>query len=83
MKFLYTCFAETESLWSQGPVTRDFRKLYSSRPRYSTFKHFRVCTGCDKSFPRMLNIAVHAKTVNIFPLAEHTRKFVQRMLSLR
>ncbi len=22
--FFYTFFAETESLWSQGPVTRDF-----------------------------------------------------------
>jgi hypothetical protein len=30
MKFCeYFCFAETESLWSQGPVTRDFLKSYS------------------------------------------------------
>ncbi len=48
MKFFNTFFAETESLWSQGPVTRDFRKSYSIRPRYSTFKHFRVCSGCNK-----------------------------------
>ncbi len=40
MKF----FAETESLWSRGPVTRNFWKPYSIRPRYSTFKHFRVCS---------------------------------------
>ncbi len=65
--FLYTFFAETESLWSQGPVTRDFGKSYSIRPRYSTFKHFRVCSVSDeiissyvqpafKSFPRMLSV---------------------------
>ena len=31
----------------------------------------------------MLSIAVHVKTVNIFPLAEHTLKFVRSMLSVR
>ncbi len=40
--FFFTFFAETETLWSQGPVTRDFWKSYSIRPRYSTFKHFRA-----------------------------------------
>ncbi len=40
-------FAETESLWSQGPVTRDFWQSYSIRPRYLTFKHFRVCSVSD------------------------------------
>ena len=34
--FFLTFFAETETLWSQGPVTRDFWKSYSIRPRYST-----------------------------------------------
>ena len=34
--FLKYFFAETESLWSQEPVTRDFWKSYSIRPRYST-----------------------------------------------
>jgi len=24
MKFFFTFFAETETIWSQGPVTRDF-----------------------------------------------------------
>ncbi len=35
-------FAETESLWSQTRVTQDSWKSYSFRPRYSTFKHFRL-----------------------------------------
>ncbi len=39
--------------------------------------------GAIKSFPRMLSIAVHVKTVNIFPLAEFTRKFLQQMLSVQ
>ncbi len=43
-------FTETETLWSQGPVTRDFWKSYSIRPRYSTFKHFRVCSASEKMF---------------------------------
>ncbi len=87
-------FTETESLWSQGPVTRDFWKSYSIQPRYSTFKHFRISSvrnkiissyaqGAIKSFPRMLSIAVHVKAVNIFSLAENTWKFVRRMLNLR
>jgi hypothetical protein len=53
--FFFTFFAETEPLWSQGPVTRDFWKSYSIRPRYSTFKHlnmrwnrFPVCSPCDE-----------------------------------
>ncbi len=56
--FFLTFFAETETIWSQGPVTRDFWKLYSIRPRYSRFKtfprmlsmwwnRFRVCSACD------------------------------------
>ncbi len=36
-------FCRTESFWFQGPVTRDFWKSYLIRPRYSTFKYFRVC----------------------------------------
>ncbi len=46
--FLKYFFAETESLWSQGPVTQDFWKSYSIQPRYLTFKHFRVCSVSDK-----------------------------------
>ncbi len=56
MKFVRILFAETESLWSQRPVTREFLKSYSIRPRYSTFKHFRVGSASDemKYVPRML-----------------------------
>jgi hypothetical protein len=55
------------------------------------WNHFLVCSssvkiissyaqGAIKSFPRKLSKAAHVKTVNIFPLAEHTRKFVRRFL---
>ncbi len=43
-----TFFAETETLWSQGPVTWVFWKSYSIRLRYSTFKHFRTCSASDE-----------------------------------
>ena len=63
-----TFFAETESLWSQGPVTRDFWKSYSIRTRYSTFKHFRACSACDEIGSQY---------------AQHAMKLVPRMLSVR
>ncbi len=47
-KFLKYFFAETESLWSRRPVIQDFWKLYSIWPRYSTFKHFCVCSASDE-----------------------------------
>ncbi len=69
MKFLLILFlAETETLWSQGPVTRDFLKSYSIRPRYSTFKHFRACTACNEIGSQY---------------AQHAMKLVPRMLSVR
>jgi hypothetical protein len=55
MKFFMNFFAETKTLWSQGPVTRDFLKSYSIRPRYSTFKHFRVCSASE-FVGRMLSV---------------------------
>jgi hypothetical protein len=67
-KFFCDFFAETETLWSQGPVTRDFYKSCSTRPRYSTFKHFRPCSACDE-----IGSAY----------AQHAMKFVPRMLSVR
>jgi hypothetical protein len=66
--FFLTFFAETESLWSQGPVTRDFLKSYSIRPRYSTFKHFGACSACDEIGSQY---------------AQHAMKLVPRMLSVR
>ncbi len=70
-------FAETETLWSQGPVTQDFWKLCSIRPRYSTFKHFCVCSASDKIYsayaqpamkfvPRILSMNLHVKTVQFY-----------------
>ncbi len=92
--FFLTFFAETETLWSQGPVSRDFWKSYLIRPRYSTYKHFSACSACDeisspyaqcaiKFVPRMLSMYCTCKNVHILPLAEHTRTFVPRMLSMR
>jgi hypothetical protein len=46
--FVLTFFAETETTWSQGPVTRDFKKSFLNWQRYSTFKHFRACSACDE-----------------------------------
>ncbi len=92
--FFNTFFAETETIWSQGPVTRDFWKSYSIRPRYSTLKHFHACSACDeigsayaqhamkKFVPRMLSMYCTCKNVHILQLAEHARKFVPRMLSV-
>ncbi len=68
MNFFLTFFAETESLWSQGPVTRDFLKSYSILPRYSTFKHFRECSACDEIGSQY---------------AQHAIKLVPRMLSVQ
>jgi hypothetical protein len=46
-----------------------------------------ICSAyaqCAKKFvPRMLSINLHVKTVHILPLAEHTQKFISRMLSVR
>ncbi len=64
----FTFFAETETFWSQGPVTRDFWQSYSIRPRYSTFKHFRACSACDELGSQY---------------AQHAMKLVPRMLSVR
>jgi hypothetical protein len=61
-------FAETETLWSQGPVTRDFLKLYSIRPSDSTFKNFCVCSASDEID------SAHAQPAMIF---------VPRMLSVQ
>jgi hypothetical protein len=66
--FFFTFFAETKSLRFQGPVTRDFRKSYLIRPRYSTFEHFRACSACDEIGSQY---------------AQHAMKLVPRMFSVR
>jgi hypothetical protein len=49
-------FAETESLWPQGPATRDFWNSYLIWPKYSTFNNFRVWTASNEIYiPRMLS----------------------------
>ncbi len=103
--FLLNSFAETETLWSQGPVTRDFWKIvfnsaeifdFYTFPRMLSrrWNPFRVCSASDeirsayaqcamKFVSRMLSMDLHVKTVHILSLAEHARKFVPRMLSVR
>ncbi len=77
MKCFKTFFAETETLWSQGPVTQDFCKSYWIRPRYSTFKH-RACLACDENrFP-----VCSACDEISSPYAQSAIKFVPRMLSM-
>jgi hypothetical protein len=55
---------------------------------------FHICSASDeilsayaqcatKFVPRMLSMDVHVKTANILLLAEHARKFVPCMLSVR
>ncbi len=52
MKFFKTLFAETKSLWFQKYATQDFWKLYSIRPRYSSFKHFHECSASNEIRPK-------------------------------
>ena len=66
--FFLTFFVETETKWSQGPVTRDFWISYSILPRYSAFKHFRVWSASEE---------IHSA------YAQPAMKFVPRMLSVR
>ncbi len=91
--FILTFFAETETLWSQGPVTWDFWKSYSHMLS-QWWNPFRVCSASDeicsayaqcvmKFVQRILSMDVHVKTVHILPLAEHARKFVPCVLSVR
>jgi hypothetical protein len=82
MKFFFTFFAETETLWSQGPVTRN-RHPRAIHP---------VCSACDemgssyaqcaiKFVPRMLSMDCTCKKVHILPLAEHARKIVLKTVT--
>jgi hypothetical protein len=45
--------------------------------------HFLVCSGCDKIISLYAQHSCTVKTDKIFPLAEHTKKFVRRMFSVR
>jgi hypothetical protein len=74
-------FAETESLWSQEPVTRDFLKSYfqlgrdiwllnisaNAQPAMKSFPR-PYAQQAEKSFPRWLSVRldVHVKTVKIW-----------------
>ncbi len=66
--FFFDFFCRNRNHMVKGPVTRDFWKSYSIRPRYSTFKHFRACSACDE-----IGSAY----------SQHAMKFVPRMLSVR
>jgi len=68
MKFVKYFFAETESLWSQGPVTRDFLNIVFDSAEIFDFKHFCVCSASDE---------IHSA------YAQPAMKFVLRMLSVQ
>jgi hypothetical protein len=76
MNFFFNFFAETETLRSQGPVTRD---LCSASDEI----HSAYAQPSIKFVPRMLSMDLHVTTAHILPLAEQARKFVLRMLSVR
>jgi hypothetical protein len=71
-----------------------FLKIVFDSAEIFDIRHFRACSACDeiasayaqpamKFVPRMLSIILHVKTVHILLLAEHTRKFIPHMLSVR
>jgi hypothetical protein len=69
MTFFFYFFGKNRNLiWFQGPVARDFRKSYSIRPRYLTFKHFRECSASNE---------IHSV------YAQPVMKLVLRMLNVR
>ena len=80
MKFFWDFFAETETIWSQGPVTRDFLKSYSIWPRYSTFKHFRARSACY-IWNRFCIWSAWCVEISS-PYAQYAIKSVPRMLSM-
>ncbi len=73
MNFLNTFFAETESLWSQGPVTRDFEMkiVFDSGWSIWLLNISAYYLPAMKSFPRMLskrlNQPAHAKIFGKYP----------------
>ncbi len=95
--YFLTFFAETKTLWSQGPVTQDFWKSNLIQPKYSTSKHFRVCSASNEiisSYAHPLMKWVRVWTAGIFWMmilkwvvissyAEHAWKLVTRWLSMR
>jgi hypothetical protein len=74
-----------------GPKGLEHKIFENRRPRYSTLKHFRVCSASNeihsafsqcamKFIPRMLSMDLQVKTFHILLLADPARKFVPRML---
>ena len=56
MTFFFTFFAETESLWSQGPVTRDFKNRIRFGRDIRLLNVSPYAQSAMKSFPRMLRV---------------------------
>ena len=53
--FFKTFFAETETLWSQGPVTQDFENRIRVGRDIRLFNISAYAQSAMKSFPRMLS----------------------------
>jgi hypothetical protein len=59
--FFYTFFAETETIWSQGPVTRDFWKSYIRFDQDIRLLNISAhAQHAMKSVPRMLSMRWNA-----------------------
>ena len=77
MTFFFTFFAETESLWSQGPVTRDFK----NRIRFG--RDIRLLNISAHAQHAINRFCAHLACDEIS--SAHTQraiKFVPRMLSM-
>ncbi len=70
-------FAETVTIWSQGPVTREFWKWYSSQRDIQLLNISAHAQHAMKSVPRMLS-----KRRKTFRAAQNVIKFVPRMLNM-
>ncbi len=92
--FFFYFFCRNRNHMVQRACNTRFVKIIFDSAEIFDLKHFRACSARDeirsayaqcamKFFPHMLSINLHVKTVHILPLAEHTRKFIPRMLSVR
>ncbi len=64
-------------------VGRDIQLLNISAHAQHAMKLVPVCSACNEIRSAYAQHKFTCKTVHILPLAEHARKFVPRMLSVR
>ncbi len=69
--------------WNPFPVRSDSDKIRSPYRSDSDKIRSPYAQCAIKFIPRMLSMDLHVKIVHILALAEQTRKFVPRMLSVQ